>query len=247
MAKGHGKKARIFVGGVDISNYLKSAASSGSQDLADSSGLNQDDKTFVVGMQEGGMTLDGMFGAKGKEAGEASLIADKLEEVFGNGAIDCVHLPQGDGFGNRAIFVSGKQSSVEITTPYSDVGKISGEVSSDVGMNSGQVLAPLAQIEAEFKGTVLDNGVTLAETFHGGCAQVHCSAIVSTPTLVVKVQHSSDNVTFSDLITFTSILAAEKSQTIALAPGTAVKRYVRALATVAGGKATFHLSFARNP
>lgn len=243
MAKAHGKKARVFVGGVDISNYLKSAGASGGADLADSSGLNMDDKTFVVGMLEGGMSFDGMFGAKASEE-DVGLIADKLEELFGSGALDCLHLPQGDGFGNRAQFVSGKANSIEITTPYSDIGKIAGEVISDIGFNAGVVLAALAQIEAEAKGTGVDNA---AATNNGGAAQLHVTAISGEPTLTVKVQHSSDNVTYADLITFTNVTAAEQSESKALALGTEVKRYVRSLATISGGKATFHLSFARNP
>lgn len=246
MAKGHGKKAKVYVTGVDISNYLKSAGAGGDQDLADSSGLGQDDKTFVIGMQTGKATLDGMFGAKGKEAGEVSQITDVLEAAFGVSPITLCHLPQGDGFGNRVSIVSGNQSTVEISTPYSDVGKISGELSSNIGFNVGATLHALAQETAgEKKSEGLDLGAAPVKTEHGGVGVLQVMAVETGP-LAAKIQHSADNITFTDLITFTSVSAGEKAEAIVLPAATEVKRYVRVLWTLTG-KATFYAAFCRNP
>lgn len=246
MPKAHGRKARVYVTGVDISNYLKSAGSGGDQDLADSSGLGQEDKTFVVGMQAGKLSLDGMFGAKGKEAGEVSQIADVLEAAFGVSPINVGHLPQGDGFGNRVNILAGALSTVEVSTPYSDIGKISGALSSNIGFSVGASLHASAQETAgEKKSEGLDLGATPVKTEHGGVGLLQVFAVETGP-LVVKIQHSADNITFADLITFASVSAGEKAETVVLPQGAEVKRYVRALWTLTG-KATFHASFARNP
>lgn len=245
MAKGHGKKAKVYLTGVDISTYLKSASTGGDQDTADSSGLSQDDKTFVLGMQTGKASLDGMFGAKGKEAGEVSQIADVLEAAFGVSPLTLCHLPQGDGFGKRANILAGAQSSVEISTPYSDLGKISGALTSNIGVSGGLTLHESKQEVAGGNGEGLDLGAAPVKTEHGGVGSLQVFAVETGP-FVCKIQHSADNITFADLITFVSVSAGEKAEAIVLPQGTEVKRYIRALWTLTG-KATFHAAFCRNP
>lgn len=244
MAKAHGKKARVYITGVDLSNYLRSAGTGAEQDLAESSGLAQDDKTFAVGMQGGKLSLDGMFGAD--SAGGTSQIADVLEEVFGVSELHAIHLPQGDGFGNRAKLFSGKQSSVEITTPYSDVGKISGEATSDIGIKSGLVHHASGKEVASGNSAELDAGAASA---NGGLAIVQVFDVSGggANTLTVKIQDSPDDSVWADLITFTATRAGEFAEARVLAAGSAVDRYTRCLWTLSGGDATFHASFARIP
>lgn len=244
MAKAHGKKARVYVSGLDISTYLKGASTGGSQDLADSTGLGTDDKEFLVGMQDGKISLDGMFAASAGEEGDPKQIADVLEEALGQTPLAVVHLPQGDGFGNRAKLVDGNQSSVEISTPYSDVGKMSGEISSNVGLKSGQVLHPKEdEVEGEDNSLGLD-GTEKSEA--GGLGVLEIFAVDEGATLEVTIQHSADNETFVDLIAFTPVEAGELAEAKMLSASAEVKRYVRALWVLSGGGASFHTSFARN-
>lgn len=249
MAKKHGKNAKVYVGGVDISNYLKSAGVAGTRDLADSSGLGDNDKSFVVGMNDGKMTLDGMFGAKGKEAGEVSQIADVLENLFGTGVLNATYMPQGDALGNAAKLIQGPGDHIEVTTPYNDVGKIAGSITSNIGLGAGLILKPRAKVIESKEETAIDNGAAVIKTEHGGEALLHVFSVSAGKTLVVKVQHSADNITFADLITFTSVVGAtgEVSELKQLSEVTEVKRYVRALWTLtAGGEAFFQVAFARN-
>lgn len=246
MAKAHGKKAKVYVTGLDISSFLKSASSGGDQDLADASGLGDNDKTFLVGLQSGKASLDGMYSAKGKEAGEASQITDVLEAAFGVGPINITHLPQGDGFGTRANMLMGNQSSVEISTPYTDLVKISGDVQSNVGFNVGFTLHENKQEAAGGNGEPIDNGAAIIKTEHGGMGMLQVFAVEAGKTATVKIQHSADNVTFVDLITFGAVTAGEKAEAVVLPQSTEVKRYIRVLWT-ATGKATFHAAFCRNP
>jgi len=185
-----------------------------------------------------------MFGAD--TAGATSQIADVLEAVFGESEINAVHLPQGDGFGNRANLFSGKQSSIEVTTPYSDVGKISGEASSDIGIKAGLVHHASANEVAGGNTAELDAG---AGSANGGVAIVQVFDVSGggANTLTVKIQDSADNRTWADLITFTAVTAGEFAELRALAAGSAVDQYTRCLWTLSGGDATFHASFARIP
>lgn len=64
------------------------------------------------------------------------------------------------------------------------------------------------------------------------------------PTLDVKMQHSDDNSSFSDIsgATFTQVTASNASKTLNLSLGGARKRYIRAVATIAGTTPNFALA-----
>lgn len=66
----------------------------------------------------------------------------------------------------------------------------------------------------------------------------------TTPTLDVKMQHSDDNSSFSDIsgATFTQVTASNASKTLNLSLGGARKRYIRAVATIAGTTPNFALA-----
>jgi len=66
VAKAHGKKAVLKVrdsGGTltDVSRYLTSTGLPRDVDLAETSGLGQDDKTFVAGLRGATIPLEGSF------------------------------------------------------------------------------------------------------------------------------------------------------------------------------------------
>ena len=67
-------------------------------------------------------------------------------------------------------------------------------------------------------------------------------------TVTMKIQHSTDNSTFVDLVTFTVVGSTTTTQErIVVAAGTTVNRYLRAQSTVAGttGSITPIVAFAR--
>ena len=61
--------------------------------------------------------------------------------------------------------------------------------------------------------------------------------------MAIKVQHSADNVTYADLLTFTDLTAAGGQR--GAATGT-VNRYTRLVYTATAGTATFVVGFGRN-
>ena len=63
--------------------------------------------------------------------------------------------------------------------------------------------------------------------------------------VVGKIQHSTDNSSWADLATFTTVTAVT-SQQVVVAAATTVNRYTRALATITGvGTMTYAVTFAR--
>ena len=101
-------------------------------------------------------------------------------------------------------------------------------------------------------GTAGTGGTAVrAWTKNGGAGYLSCSAISlgGWTNLGVKVQHSSDNASFVDLLSFTAITAAPFAERKEVVAGTTVNRYLAALWAFAGGgaahTATFTVGFVR--
>jgi len=91
---------------------------------------------------------------------------------------------------------------------------------------------------------VVDNG---ASTAYGAQAYYQLTAFTGTD-ITVKVQHSPDNVTWSDLFSFTQATTANQFQRMVVANTTTINRYVQAIAVTTGGftVAYFSVAFMRN-
>ncbi len=109
-------------------------------------------------------------------------------------------------------------------------------------------VSPGAFLTTSGIGTVRDNTPLGGATAAGGNAQIH---ILSTPTgttpsLTMKLQHSPDNITFTDLCTF-NVITTQTAQRIVLPSQTTIQAYVRANWTISGTTPSFEclVGFAR--
>lgn len=109
--------------------------------------------------------------------------------------------------------------------------------------DDGVILHPLAAVTVDTNHTTVDQ---TAGTAAGGAGYVQCTAFSGFTGVVVKIQHSTDNAIWADLITFTNITAAPAAERVALASGATVNRYVRASIDVTGtGSITVWVGFNR--
>jgi hypothetical protein len=92
---------------------------------------------------------------------------------------------------------------------------------------------------------VIDNG---ASTAFGAQAYYQLTAFTGTD-ITVKVQHSSDNVTWTDLIAFTQSTTSHAFERKVVSNVTTVNRYVQVIAVTTAGftVAQFNVVFIRNP
>jgi hypothetical protein len=242
----HGKNTKVFIDEYDLSNQLREANVSGEADTAETSAFGTQDKTYVVGLIGSNASLSGMFsGAAGEDdALFNSWNADDLDHVTticheGTGAA-------GTGVGRRASILPGKFYSRSVTNSLTDMVGIQAMVQSDGPARTGLLLHDYATAETATGNTTgQDNG---AATAFGGAAHLHVPINSRNGTLIAKVQHSTDNSAWSDLITFTTINASTVGkERISLAAGTTVNRYVRGQWTIAGttGSVSFLIAFAR--
>lgn len=145
-------------------------------------------------------------------------------------------LLDGNVVGRRALAAEGvlrqtwtRRASLGALHRVGGTWQISGSVDS-----RAVVLRPWEAQTASGTGTAVDEGASSA---NGGAAYLHVTAASgTTPTLAVKVQHSADNLTFTDLITFSTATGPMVQR---LAIGGTVQRYVRVVWTIGGTSPSF--------
>lgn len=234
MAFSHGSAARVYVNGYDLSAYLKSVSFSGVNDVADVSALSNTAKAYLAGLQDATLTAEGMFDPT------AGRTEDLLRTTLG-GTCTWTHFPAGTALAARAVGLYGTDTSYEISTSVDDAAMVTAEAQSSTGRDAMTV--------HRSGGTVTGGGTATAQnntsgTNNGGVAYLQCISL-NGGTATVKVQHSSDDITYSDLITFTNVTASlDPLAERATSSGT-VHQYTRATWTVTGGTADFIVAFGR--
>jgi hypothetical protein len=105
-------------------------------------------------------------------------------------------------------------------------------------IRNGGTLTDVVLVTATGNGDAVDFSIARA---YGWTAHLHViSALGTTPTLDVVIEHSDDGSTgWSTLGTFAQVTAASSQRLVSASNTTAVKRYVRAKRTVAGTGAEF--------
>ena len=85
-----------------------------------------------------------------------------------------------------------------------------------------------------------------ASSANGGAGTLHVPTNTVNGNTTIKIQHSANNSTWADLISFTVVGASTKTSELKAVSGT-VNRYLRATASTAGssGSITFMVAFAR--
>lgn len=232
----HGKDVDVLVSQYDLSIYLNEASPSLSIDTAETSTFGTNAKTYISGQNDGTISFSGLYD------GVANAIDAIFTDIIDNDTTPIITIAQDGGLsaGNKAILAQAKQTSYEISMPVSDVVSISGEFQVTQGIRSGVILEANKTLSATTNGTALDNATSSAI---GATANLHVTANARTATTVIKIQHSADNITFADLITFTTVgIGAVTTESKAVS-GT-INRYVRAQTTISGGTGNITFSIA---
>lgn len=247
MAFSHGSTARFFAGGQDLTQATKNVTVSGSSDVADRTGYTSAAKQYIPGLKDAKMSADGFFrGTAGSDLPAVSSEAN-YNEWFGGGTVTFTHYPAGIAIGSYGVSVTGTETAFSVDTPVGDVAAYSTECQSANGLDRvvshyTHGTADATSFTASGTATVVDNG---AASTAGGAGVLH-SFRLSAGTATVKIQHSSDNVTYADLVTFTNIVAATQERSCErIATSGTINRYTRCVYTVTGGSAVFHAALAR--
>lgn len=239
----HGKTTTVLVNQYNLSAYLNEATPSQSIDTGETTTFGSSAKTYIPGLRDGTISCSGLYEAASTDAVDTVLQAT----ITGSGDDVLTIATEGNTTGRRAQLAAVDTTSYEVSAAVADVVSVKAEFQVDGGIDGGLVLAGATTVTTATttNGTAQDNA---ASTTNGGAAHLHVTANTWSGATTVKVQHSTDNSTWADLATFSSVSASTLSgQRAVVAAGTTVNRYTRAVATTAAGSGsiTYTVAFAR--
>ena len=236
MAFSGGADTDLLINGYDLTTFFGNTQMGGTSGAYDTSVYGVGSKTYIPGLKDARWSLSGFFSGSAGEIDavlEAALgVADAVGTVF----------PQGDALGNSGRGISGHVVNHSAVAPVDGVVSTTAEIQSKVGPErilSHAALAAHAAATTNF--TSIDNAASSANGGHGYVQATAVGGGFSTAT--IKIQHSTDDSVWADLITFTAITAANAKERVAVA-GT-VNRYTRAQVASTGGTITAQVAFGR--
>ncbi len=237
MAFSHGSKARLYIAGYDLTGFLKGVKAPAEIDKAEVTTLNKTSRCYIPGLQTATLSAEGFYD------GSAGAIDDVLRQITGLASAVMAHLPAGDGIGKTAVCMDAIETSYEDDTSVDDAAQLSFEAQSNVGAERCLILHALGAETVGGQAAGQDN--TAPTTFGGAGYVIATVPAANAPT--VKIQHSTDNNTYADLLTFNPLATGRFHQRQEVAPGVTINRYVRALWTTAGACPPFFVAFYRRP
>lgn len=243
MAFSHGSQARLLCNGFDLSAWFRSASTPVEVGEAEGTTFGNEARVFQPGLVTARLDAEGLFEAD--EAGHA------VEPVL-NAALRLenrvwLYCPAGYALGARAVGMASFITGLEKESPVDDLVSLTVGVRSQVGHDAGVVLHPLGAESAADEGPSVDTGITgLTFPTSAGAVAYVMATEPGTQPVTVRVQHSADEQTWADLLTFTAIPSTGRvAERQTVAPGTPVNRYVRAAWTATGTTPPFIVMFAR--
>jgi len=240
MAFLHGKSAQVLHNEFDLSSYFKEISVSRMAETAETTAFGNSAKTYITGLTDGTLSLTGMF------EGSSNGVDKEMTDVIGDntGGIISISVSGATTIGTRMMSATGKLTAYEVSAPVADVVSITAQFQADSGIGNAISLHALGADTATANNTSVDN--TTSST-NGGYATLHVTANTMNGTDIFKVQHSSDNSTWADLSTFSTVASTTvTAERKTVASGTTVNRYLRSTLTAAGtGSITYHINFAR--
>lgn len=230
----HGKTITILGDAADLSAYFNSVSVGNEVETAETTTFNSSARSYVVGWKTGSISFEGLFD------GSTDAVDEILTTALSSDGISFTVATEGTTVGRRAIVLRSKQTKYDVTSPLGDVVSTSAEATSDGGLDYGVLLAGREALTGSFTGGAVDNSVS---STNGYAAHMHATANTRNGSTTVKVQHSADNSTWVDLITFTSVPTATTASQRVVGTGT-VQRYLRAIATPGGSTGTITVTVA---
>ena len=234
----HGKNVNVFINQFDFSTYFNDVSASSTVETAEVSAFGSSAKEYIVGLQDGTVSLGGMFDgtATGTDVVFSAVLGSATKQLV-------VVAPSGHSVGANAIVLQADDTSYEVSGAVADVVQTSAEFQSTDGVEHGKILSSGAAISSTGNGTSVDN---TASSTNGGVGFLSVPTNTRNGNITVKVQASADNSSFADLVTFTVVTSTQKTSQRVEVTGT-VARYLRVSYTVAGstGSATPVVAFAR--
>lgn len=247
----HGKGSKVYLDEFDMSAYLNSSDVGFDQDTADVTTYGATSRAFIASQASGTLSFAGLVDA----TNTAGTSDKEFQAILGSTTHPLLTVAiEGGTIGNRAVIARANETSYTMATPVADVNSLTADFQCsadpannvDFGVASAVQLTTGASIAHGSLGNLasVDNSASSA---NGGAALLHVPTnTVGGGATTIKVQHSANNASWADLISFTAVGASTITSQLSAVTGT-VNRYLRVTASTAGssGAITFMVSFAR--
>jgi hypothetical protein len=235
VASLHGSQTGLLIDGRNMAPYFNEFSIEASQAMHDATVFGNSSRVKVPGLKDGKANGTGFFDPTTTIGSFAVLKSNFTSQSPGSPSPSIVAFAvAGFAVGNRVVmgYLDQAQFGVKTVIDGLEMVTFSGEADQD-GVDYGVSLHALsAETSLPVTGTVVDNA---AASTNGGVGMVHTTAIAGAdPNVVYRIQHSTDNSSWVDLIVFTAITAAVTALRTEVAAGTAIRRYLRATATEGG-------------
>lgn len=226
---------RVFANELAVSATVAGVTASHSRQVSEVTTVVDLGARFVPGLKSGTMSLRGP-----SDSAMAGNLNAELNAAIGvDNSLLVTALPDGDAVGKPALFCLADMTDWAIDANVSDAVGFTMGATADESVDMGWVLHPLTAEVADVNGTSVDRGTVGVPSTGGLAAAISVTAYSGLTSALLKVQHSVDNSVWADLVTFTSVTGVT-SERRAVANGTTVNRYLRAVTDVTGtGSVTF--------
>jgi hypothetical protein len=246
----YGRTSAVAYDKLDASQFIDNAGYSIKLSNAETTHFQSPAKEYIPGILDGSLNLSGMYDATNSVTQPTIVSADATLDAMENaGTVDPfpVTLAFDGGFepGRAILLAVAYQTGYSPGTALGGVANMKVEALCNGRPRRGFALSSYAPITTAttLNGASVDAG---AATSAGGTWALHATSNTRTGTTTVKVQHSTDQSVWVDLLTQVVPVGTQIAYAIPAA-GT-VNRYLRSVITTAAGSGavTVLSAFARN-
>ena len=238
----HGRNTRLLFNQFELSSYFKDASVQQSADTPETTAFGSTNKSYVVGMTDGRVSLGGMF------AGDVNGVDEVFASVYGLEApLLYTYAPEGLAPGRTVWGMAAHTSSYGVSGSVADMVAVSVELQGTAGVRSGVSLSdPTTTVSVAGSGTVVDLG---ASSVDGGWALLHVLSNASTVASTFTVKHATTaGGTYTTVGTFTAVPGVTLTSQKLVIPAGTLNRYVRfGVAGSLDGAIGVHINLIRNP
>ena len=244
----HGKDTAVYIDEFDLTSYFNDTSISLENEVAETTAFGDSNKTYITGLRAGTLSLSGMWAAD-TDGSDEELVA-----LLGNATTPIITIREGAAaIGSRAVIAQANETSYAITNPVSDVITVAADFECTPNQVSNLTFALASGVQLTAGASIAHGSLgnlssvdNSASSANGGAGTLHVPTNTVNGNTTIKIQHSANNSTWADLISFTVVSSTAKTSEIKAVSGT-VNRYLRATASTAGssGAITFMVAFAR--
>ncbi len=234
MTGTHGKHARTYINGYDLSAYLNSFGVAQTADTVETSAFSSSDKTYVVGLRDATISAEGFFAGSTVETDYVFNQVLASTEIWS-------YYPAGPALGNSGYGIKSIETSYEITSPIDGV--VSVTVEGQAILGADRILSHHNLIAETTTGSETSIDATAAST-KGATGYLQITSVTGGITATISIQDSSAGTAWATLIAFTA--ATGRTAQRAISSSGTVKRFTRAQWTLSStGSVTFNVGMKR--